>query len=81
VREKPDLILAVCCAASLILVPLFVIGGTLVLFTIAVTGEIADSARGREAVFADRPHHRARNVPRTLSDQTFPAAGQPIEGA
>jgi uncharacterized membrane protein len=53
VREKPDLVLAVCCAASLILVPLFVIGVTLLLFTIAVTGEIVERFRGRKAVFAD----------------------------
>jgi hypothetical protein len=40
VHEKPDLLLAACCAASLILVPLFVIGVTLVLFALAVAGEI-----------------------------------------
>ena len=52
-REKPDLISAVCCAAPLILVSLFVIGVTLLLFTIAVTGEIVDRFRSRKAVFAD----------------------------
>jgi hypothetical protein len=43
VQEKPDLFLAACCAASLILVPLFVIGVTLALSAIAVAGEIADN--------------------------------------
>ena len=49
VHQKPDLILAACCAASLILAPLFVIGATVVLFSIAVAGEIAGRVRGREA--------------------------------
>ena len=52
-HRKPDLILAACCAASLILVPLFVIGGTVVLFSIAVAGEIVDRVRGREAGLVD----------------------------
>ena len=43
--EGPDLILAACCVASLILVPLFVIGVTLGLLGIAVGGEIADRTR------------------------------------
>jgi hypothetical protein len=53
VREKPDLILAACCAASLILVPLFVIGVAVVLFSIAVAEEIAGRVRGREAGLVD----------------------------
>jgi hypothetical protein len=53
VHEKPDLLLAACCAASLILVPLFVIGVTVVLFSIAVAGEIAGRVRGREAGLVD----------------------------
>ena len=52
-HEKPDLILALCCAASLILVPLFVVGVTLALSAVAVAGEIADRVRGREAGSAD----------------------------
>jgi hypothetical protein len=43
VHEKPDRFLTPCCVASLIFVPLFVIGVTLVLLTIAVAGEIADN--------------------------------------
>jgi hypothetical protein len=43
VHEKPDLFLTPCCVASLIFVPLFVIGGTLVLLAIAVAGEVADN--------------------------------------
>jgi hypothetical protein len=53
VHEKPDLLLAACCAASLILVPLFVIGVTVVLFSIAVAGEIAGRVRGCEAGLVD----------------------------
>ena len=52
-HQKPDLILAACCAASLILAPLFVIGATVVLFSIAVAGEIAGRIRGREAGLVD----------------------------
>ena len=52
-HEKPDLILASCCVASLIFVPLFVIGVTVVLFSIAVAGEIAGRVRGREAGLVD----------------------------
>jgi len=43
VNEKPDPFRVPCCGASPIFVPLFVIGGTLVLFAIAVAGEIADN--------------------------------------
>jgi hypothetical protein len=53
VHQKPDLLLAAWCAASLILVPLFVIGVTVVLFSIAVAGEIAGRVRGREAGLVD----------------------------
>jgi hypothetical protein len=49
VHEGPDLILAACCAASLILVPLFVIAVTLTLLSIAIAGEIADRLRIEEA--------------------------------
>jgi hypothetical protein len=52
VHGKPDLILAACCAASLILGPLF-FGATVVLFSIAVAGEIAGRVRGREAGLVD----------------------------
>jgi hypothetical protein len=53
VHQKPDLILAACCVASLILAPLFVIGTAVVLFSIAVAGEIAGRVRGREAGLVD----------------------------
>jgi hypothetical protein len=53
VHKKPNLTLASCCVASLIFVPLFVIGVTVVLFSIAVAGEIADRVRGREAGLVD----------------------------
>jgi hypothetical protein len=45
VHEKTDWILTACCAASPILMPLFFIGVTLMLFAIAVAGEIADNIR------------------------------------
>jgi len=53
VQEQPDLLAAACCAASLILVPLFVIGVTLGLLAIAIGGEIADRVRGRGAAPSD----------------------------
>jgi hypothetical protein len=53
VHRKPDLILAACCVASMIFVPLFVIGVTVVLFSIAVAGEIAGRVRGRETGLVD----------------------------
>ncbi len=42
-NEKPNPFRVPCCGASLIFVPLFAIGGTLMLFAIAVAGEIADN--------------------------------------
>jgi hypothetical protein len=61
VHEKPDLILASSCFASLIFVPLFVIGVTVVLFSIAVAGEIAGRSWPRSRL--DRhPHDRDWNV-------------------
>jgi hypothetical protein len=54
VHQKPDPILAAYCVASLIFVlPLFVIGVTVVLFSIAVAGEIAGRVRGRDAGLVD----------------------------
>jgi hypothetical protein len=49
VHEGTDLILAACCAASLILVPLFVIGVTVTLLAIAIAGEISGRTRIEEA--------------------------------
>jgi hypothetical protein len=74
VHEKPDLILAACCAASLILVPLLVIGATVVLFLTAVAGETAGHVRGGEAGLVDTRtiaiglcHGRWLEKPRALS--------------
>jgi hypothetical protein len=74
VHKKPDVILSACCAVSLILVPLFVIGVTVVLFSISVAGEIAGRVRGREASLVDARtiaigmcHGRGLEKPRALS--------------
>jgi hypothetical protein len=45
VHKETDWILTACCAASPILVPLFFIGVTLMLFAIAVAEEIAGNIR------------------------------------
>jgi len=52
VGEKIDFALLACCAASLILLPLFVIGVVLALFAVAVAGEIADLGGGRARTIA-----------------------------
>jgi hypothetical protein len=79
VHEKPDLILAACCAASLILAPLFVIGTTVVLFSIAVAGEIAGRVRGREAGLVDTRTYERFALKATALGVRTAFVNQPIE--
>ena len=73
-HKKPDVILSTCCVVSLILVPIFFIGVTVVLFSIAVAGEIAGRVRGRKTGLVDARtiairmcHGRGHEKPRALS--------------